>query len=537
MRNKIISAFLGGALLAVTVLTPTINVSAETTFSSADELIEDVLTTAIADIASSTKDAAIDAVTADITITNDEIFYDGASIGYWYSDSSDCLYADSARTETLIEGETNGYTVDPDLLTELLTDVNAGLTETYEPTTSDWSKIIGKYDITLGDIMIPADNWAELPTDGSEYVNISKLTGVTTNSPYTGGTAFKKNWVFAFSWLIDENGSLYISSGITSVGSNGINTATTMNKLTHIIGSDTLTSGYVKKADGSGGALTTVYNWITLGANITTTSIDPVFTLATDQTLATEVSIQGNDETFTTLRSIDDPSLTYSGNIADANKQGVAWFVYDWDYSNSTDSAALATAHNNFLTSQTANKTIVGNSLLSKRITKISNLNVSDVLVISSTGWTVNDVDIDEFLGTQVLITAGSAADMSVAVEVESKNFQVVLPTTLPVYVALDGTVSTATNAAIVNESNAAVEITEIAINAAPAGGWTLVDTIPSTDEGATEFSFSTSLNVGDRMDVDETLPFTYDAAFSPTIFEVEELDAATVSVTLDWAA
>ena len=239
-----------------------------------------------------------------------------------------------------------------------------------------------------------------------------------------------------------------------------------------------------------------------------------------------------------TMCRVDDPSDIFNDGDAINTHQacGIAYYIPTQTYSN-IGMQELVRLLNTRFNSYSATKTVTGNSILSKRVAKLGALSETDVLIISPTNWTVNDTDIDEYIGEQLLTVAGGTADMGVAVEVETKNFQVVLPTTLPVFVALDGTVSTATNAAIVNESNAAVTITDLNINAAPASGWTLVDTTPSQDDGATEFSFSTSLNIDDTIDANDELPFTYDAAFSPAIYDIDRIDVSTVSVTLDWAA
>ena len=522
MKNKFISAILGGALLVTATLTP-ISASAETTYASAGDFIEDVLKTATSNIASSTKETAIDTVVGNITTNGDEVLYEGNSIGYWFSDDSDCLYRDTSKTEALIEDTGNGYAIDSALLSEFLTDVNEGFTEVYEPTSTDWSKIIGKYDVTLGDTVIPMNNWIDFSNKPDDYfVNISRTTGITAKSENSG----EGRIVWAFSWLVDENGELYLSSGVEGTGL--YNNAGTMLKQQHAFGSNTNSFGKFLTDDGN--VVSASYSWITMGAKAGTSIIDPTFSLSTDASLTDTKVGKNDDETFNTLRSINDPSIIYAGTIDEAKNCGIAYFIT----TNIGD--AIATEHNNFWTTFETTKTVKGNSTLVKRISKISNLGDSDVLVVSPTGWTVNGTDVDIFLGTQSITDIDGTADMGVAVEVESKSFKVTLPTTLPVYISQDGTVTTATNTEILNESNAAISITDVDINAKSGSDWTHVDTSPSTESGSKEFSFTTSLNPGDVLAAKATLPFTYDAAFSPDIFELENIDIANVVLTFGWA-
>lgn len=550
MKNKRLQAFFGSMLITATAIIPTLNVSAETTFASAEDLIEDVLMTATNTIDSSTKQEAIDAVIADITVVDNEVFYGDTSIGYWYEDDSNNLYSED--NDLLIENNDSNYIIAPNLLTTLLIDVNTGLIETYEPTSSDWSKIIGNYDITLGDITVPMEQWVSCepadmtaePLVTGNYVDLTKISNVTPTDLEEGAN----NSLMWFIYVIDTNGNLFIQNNLIEATNYGDEWRIYI----HDLDSDR-SEEKIMKADGSSGwGSMDTYPYLRIAPAIRNGGIFNIIYLTNlnnsgacknyinyAATATNSTSLERNTRQQIMFYDIKD-GVTQLDSVTDNIEYGIAYFLPGQIRTNSTSNTGNYDTKADFaslFTSQTASKTVTGNSILSKRIAKLGALSETDVLIISPTNWTVNDTDIDEFIGEQLLTAAGGTADMGVAVEVETKNFQIVLPTTLPVFVALDGTVSTATNAAIVNESNAAVTITDLSINAAPASGWTLVDTTPSQDEGATEFSFSTSLNIDDTIDAGNELPFTYNAAFSPAIYEVDGIDVSTVSVTLDWAA
>lgn len=539
MNHKIISTILSSALM-ISALSLLMNASAETTYASAGDFLENVMKMATSNITSETKETAINNVVSNITVTGNEVFYETESIGYWFSDASDTLYKDAEKTVTLIEsGQNGGYVIDSSLLSELLTDVNDGITETYEPTSTDWSKIIGKYDITLGDTVIPMNNWVEISVDsteewatfpsiGNNSINISRITGVTIQN-----ISSEMDYVMAFSWLVDQNGELYISNNIETIGKCW--GTIYVSKLTHGFGEASTTEMLPTNMQSY---QTSDYPWITLGARITTTVIDPSFSYSRNASLLDKQSSKADDASYNILRNVNDPSIIYSGTLAESTHCGIAYFIKNYDFSdrNATGFSKLATEHNNFWTTFETTKTVVGNSTLVKRISKISNLNTTDVLVVSPTGWTVNGTDVDIFLGTQTNTVPGGATDVDVNIEIENKNFVVTLPTALPVFVSRNGDIHTATNATILNESNAAVKITDLAISAKPDSDWTLVDANPSQEAGMKEFSFNTSLSVDNTINAGADLPFTYNAAFSPEIYNCENFSAATVTITLDWA-
>ena len=528
--KKFASVAISSALLITTMLTP-MNAYAETTFASAKDFIKDVLTVSALSIDSSTKESAIDTVSNKITVNGNEVLFNGNAIGYWFAEDSDTLYTDSAKTSTVIDNTTNGYTVDSALLSTLLTNVNDNITEVYEPTSTDWSKIIGKYDVTLGTTNIPMDCWIDSSYfDDNNYINISRLTGILCEYG-------ADNIVLVFSYVVDKNGDLYLSP-MESAGNISNYSGAVHKKAVHSYSE----VGFPEKEFlCNGNTITKSKTWFTLDITKTDKYIAPVFTFYTNATLSDPEVGAIEDESFYIYRNITDPSITYTESLSEATKYGIVWYPISIETSGNTgswsNSATKATEHNNFWTTFDASKTVVGNSALTKRITKISNLSSTDILIVSSNGWTINGTDIDEYIGSQTLTLAGGALDMGATAEVESRNFRVTLPTTLPMFVSRGGEVITATNASILNESNDVVTITDVNIATAANSDWTLVNTTPSQEKDAKEFSFTTSLNIGDQMAAGATLPFTYEVAFSPEIYQLETLDVATVTVTLDWAS
>lgn len=536
MKHRIFSAVLSTALLLSTSLTP-ITASAETVYASAEELLNDVIEMACKNIDSSTKDTAIDSVISKITVVDDEVFYDSESIGYWYSESSNVLYTDSSKTDMQIEEVSDTFAVDASLLSKLLTDVNNELTEVYTPTSTDWSKIIGKYDVALGNVTIPADNWVDFSDKSDDYfINISRITGITISGPEDTS---KKDWVVAFSWLVDENNELYISSGIEAIGKGYSVGNHNIVKHSHEFGKTEVANNTYPFIN-NGGASYLTYPWITLDAVTTTTAIDATFSASNNASLTDTKTMKVDNEAFNALYRVNDPSISYTGTIDDATNWGIAYYISEMGSDPSLPSdivSSMIESHNNFWTTFETSKTIVGNSLLTKRISKLNSLNSTDLLTISYTGWDVNGLDIDTFLNTQSTIMAGGTVDVDATAEVEGLNFKATLPTALPIYISRSGSVTTATNAEIKNESNSAIAITNLEINAKPGSDWTLVNTTPSQEKDAKEFSFTTSLNINDTINVNDSLPFTYEAAFSPEIYNLTELNVATVSITLDWAS
>ena len=74
-----------------------------------------------------------------------------------------------------------------------------------------------------------------------------------------------------------------------------------------------------------------------------------------------------------------------------------------------------------------------------------------------------------------VITTAGSSASSTVTLTVAAAAFSVTVPTSLPVNVAADGTVTvSATNPKLRNNSAGPVRVTDIAING--NNGWSVID-------------------------------------------------------------
>ena len=82
-----------------------------------------------------------------------------------------------------------------------------------------------------------------------------------------------------------------------------------------------------------------------------------------------------------------------------------------------------------------------------------------------------NTVDASGGTGTSS-VTLSSTADGSIGGDPAATKMSVVVPTVLPVAVGIDGTVSTATDAKIINNSFGAVKVANISIEAAQ--GWSL---------------------------------------------------------------
>ena len=189
-------------------------------------------------------------------------------------------------------------------------------------------------------------------------------------------------------------------------------------------------------------------------------------------------------------------------------------------------------------TSYSTSKLVRGNTKLTKRVNALSQLTSSDTVTVKADGWyMVDGSNIDTYITTQNIQAAGDTADISAVADVEPLNFNVIVPSALPIYVDSNGVVSTATNASIINRSGAPIQITGVDITAKPESGWTLVQGTPSKQFEAKEFSFLTSIENLTVLDSGQEMPFTYGASLSPTTVGEDGLDIATVSVTVDWAS
>lgn len=546
--RKIISTVSAISLATTNLALSQSSAFAETTFSSPSDFITDVVNVSLIDIESTTKSTAISNMKSNISISGDEVFYDGTSIGYWYSDNSSTLYANSSRTTTLIEASGSGYNVDPTLLGTILTDVNADLIENYTPTTGDWSKIIGKYDVTLGSITIPADQWikTEASADGTDplndgkSINISALSGI--DQSHKGSTAYNDYNLYIFAWLVDDTGELYLQNQIIkteriSGGSNYWTGAcdtmqaavTSIGNTNKVIGNsfNSISAPYADKIPLIKAGVMQKGNGLYTRVYTTDFTHSSVYAYG-GATNATETNAE--------LYKVDSPSVKNTCTLENAKSYGIVYFT-GAQAAQITTAATFSSEHDNMFTSNSCSKQVVGNKTLTKRILKLGALAADDVLNVSATGWIVNGTtNIDKYLASQYIVTAGDTASIDVTAEIEPLSFKVVVPTTLPIYVGTDGTVTTATNATVENQSNASVKISDLEIIADSESGWTLVDNTPSSERDANEFTFTTSLAVDTQLLTNEVLPFTYNAELSPITAGTESFNLATVLLTVDWA-
>ena len=156
--------------------------------------------------------------------------------------------------------------------------------------------------------------------------------------------------------------------------------------------------------------------------------------------------------------------------------------------------------------------------------------------------------------GTSVDSTTG-AASVPVNVTREAAIFSVVVPTTLPISVDADGNVTTATDAAIINNSGAPVAVTKVELNS--QSNWTLaaysrdilnlsVDakqfglqmnignkTIATSNSGTSDI-LSDSLNA--RIAKGQNCAVTYNALFPAQTTAVSDTQIANVVFTVGWA-
>ena len=112
-----------------------------------------------------------------------------------------------------------------------------------------------------------------------------------------------------------------------------------------------------------------------------------------------------------------------------------------------------------------------------------------------------NTVDASGGTGTSS-VTLSSTADGSIGGDPAATKMSVTVPTVLPVAVGTDGTVSTATDAKITNNSFGAVKVANVSIEAAQ--GWALTafaskDTLAHEKVDSNKFGFSLSLGNGEK--------------------------------------
>ena len=535
MRLKRILGCLTATSLAITSIAMSQVSVYASEFTSATDFIKDVITTSLTGFMTTMPDAEIATVLADITVDGNKVAYKGNTIGYWYSDDSTTLYKDDTKTDTVIKVEGEGYLVDPALLETLLTDVNNNIIENYVPTTDDWTKIVKKYDITLGDVTIPADQWISMESGqagrADKSYNITKATGLQAPdiSSLDGDTS-----LFAIAWAIDSTGRLYISESLTGVYFDSTGDMRMKGFIDEY--SKSPTSLDYKLPGSSRDFMTSseleTYKYVraTLMSTVSELGANIWFT---DTTCSTYYGAAPNSPDY--LYAIDDSTARMKASVSDAKDKGIALFT--GKQINAASLTDVHTEHGKFADSYSCSKKVIGNTTLTKRLAKVASLDPSDTLVVTPTNWIVSGLtNIDSYITQQSVVDAGSTAEIDAVADIEPLNFNVVVPTTLPVYVAADGTVSVADNATIINKSNAAVKLTDIDIIAKEGSGWTLVDSNPSDARDAREFTFKTSLVANTVLARDEVLPFTYISELSPTTEGENGLDLATVEVTVDWA-
>ena len=112
-----------------------------------------------------------------------------------------------------------------------------------------------------------------------------------------------------------------------------------------------------------------------------------------------------------------------------------------------------------------------------------------------------NTVDASGGTGTSS-VTLSSTADGSIGGDPAATKMSVTVPTVLPIAVGTDGTVSTATDAKIVNNSFGAVKVNSVSIEAAQ--GWSLAafgdkSTLAHEKVNSNKFGFSLALGNGEK--------------------------------------
>ena len=508
------------AVLALGLI-PTLPSYAVTTYASPADLIEDVVEVALTGVASPTKGDALTEMKGKITLTGDEVFYDGTSIGYWYTEDSSTIYTTEAKAGTVVASDgSNGWEVEPLIFEDILSDVNDDLIENVVPTTTDWNDIIGKYDITLGgEHVIPADQWVDTESSSNPLSD-----GTTITIPSSGITT--GNYVCILTYVIDDSGELYIKDALIEV--------ITANGRWYVYWGDMDTTWDKHDLTFHDGATydscyTGPYEYLKVGTTCTTPGIatSVYLTNLTNSTYGLATSEFSN-----TLYKLTDPTVTMTESVSPAARTGIAYF-----YSSLEPEKLQDEFKSMFAVAPSSSKKVVGNTTLTKRLAKLSNLAASDTIVFTSTGWTVNGLDdLDSYISTSILTEAGQSASMDGAVEIEELNFKVVVPSTLPMIADSEGNVQVASNASIDNKSNAKVKITGLEIEANSESGWTMVDSNPSKTRGDNEFSFGTSLSIGDVIAKGDALEFTYNADLSPAEQGVDSVDLVTLTITLDWA-
>ena len=151
-----------------------------------------------------------------------------------------------------------------------------------------------------------------------------------------------------------------------------------------------------------------------------------------------------------------------------------------------------------------------------------------------------NTVDASGGTGTSS-VTLSSTADGSIGGDPAATKMSVTVPTVLPIAVGTDGTVSTATDAKIINNSYGAVKVANISIEAAQ--NWHLTAfgdkaTLAKEKVDSNKFGFSISLGNGAAQVTDNknaSKQTLLDAAVEGCFMSgVGDTSANTVAITYD---
>ena len=177
-----------------------------------------------------------------------------------------------------------------------------------------------------------------------------------------------------------------------------------------------------------------------------------------------------------------------------------------------------------------------------------------------------NTVDASGGTGTSS-VTLSSTADGSIGGDPAATKMSVTVPTVLPIAVGTDGTVSTATDAKIVNNSFGAVKVNSVSIEAAQ--GWSLAafgskDTLAHEKVNSNTFGFQLAIGGGAAAATDNknaskqtlldtaiegcymsgvgdtsanSIGITYDAIVSPVSEAVVNASVASVLFVICWDA
>ena len=185
-------------------------------------------------------------------------------------------------------------------------------------------------------------------------------------------------------------------------------------------------------------------------------------------------------------------------------------------------------------------------------------------LVISTSA--ANTVDTSGGTGTSS-VTLSSTSDGSIGGDPAATKMSVTVPTVLPIAVGTDGTVSTATDAKIVNNSFGAVKVNSVSIEAAQ--GWNLTAfgdkaTLAKEKVDSNKFGFQIALGNGEKKLTDNknasnqtlldaavegcfmsgvgdtganTVAITYDAIVTPVSEAVTNTAIASILFIIAWDA